>query len=85
MDPTIPSETSFSPWETVSAFLFSVQQSWFRVDVDYFSTFRFVRKLPNLPADTTVNATKTLYSENVRIPIAVCCWLCRVSAFVDQA
>ena len=63
-EPMIPSEIPSRPWQTLSADLFSTQQSWFLIVVDYYSKFPFVRKLHNLTAPAVVNKTKMLFAEN---------------------
>ena len=47
-EPMIPTEIPLRPWQSLSADLFYVQQSWFLIVVDYYSKFPFVKKLHNL-------------------------------------
>ena len=58
------SEIPSRPWQTVSADLFYVQQSWFLIVVDYYSKFPFVKMLPNLTNGAVVKEMKTLFAEN---------------------
>ena len=53
----MPSEIPSRPWQTGSADLFYVQQSWFLIVVDYYSKFPFVRKLHNL-------TTRAIYAQD---------------------
>jgi len=48
----------------LSADLFSVQQSWFLIVVNYYSKFPFVKKLHNLTTGAIVNEMKMLFAEN---------------------
>ena len=57
----IPSEIPSRPWQTVSADLFYVQQSWFLIAADYYSIFAFVKKLT---ASAVANEMKMLFAEN---------------------
>ena len=59
-----PSEIPSRPWQTLSADLFYVQQSWFLIVVDYYSKFPFVKKLHNLTTRAVVNEMKMLFAEN---------------------
>ena len=63
-EPMIPSEIPSRPWQTVSADLFYVQQSWFLIVVDYYSKFPFVKKLHNLTTGAVINEMKMLFAEN---------------------
>ena len=60
----IPSEIPSRPWQTVSADLFYVQQTWFLVVVDYYFKFPFLKQLHNLTARAIVNEMKILFAEN---------------------
>ena len=63
-EPMIPSEIPSRLWQTLSADLFYVQQSWFLIVVDYYSKFPFVKKLHNLTTGAVVNEMKMLFEEN---------------------
>jgi len=60
----IPSEIPSRQWQTLSADLFHVQQSWFLIVVDYYSKFPFVKKIHNLTTGAIVNEMKMLFAEN---------------------
>ena len=60
----IPSEIPSRPWQTLSADLFYVQQSWFLIVVDDYSKFSFVKKLHNLTTGAVVDEMKMLFAEN---------------------
>lgn len=68
----IPSEIPSRPWQTVSADLFYVKQSWFLIVVDYYSQFPFVKKLHNLTTGAVINEMKMLFAEN-GIPKSIQC------------
>ena len=61
-EPVIPTEIPSRPWQTLSADLFYIQQSWFFID--YYSRFPFVKKLHNLTTKAVVNEMKMLFAEN---------------------
>ena len=63
-EPMIPTEIPSRPWQTLSADLFYVQQSWFLIVVDYYSKFPFVKKLHNLTTGAVVNEMRMLFAEN---------------------
>ena len=63
-EPMIPTEIPLRPWQSLSADLFYVQQSWFLIVVDYYSKFPFVKKLHSLITGAVVNEMKMLFAEN---------------------
>ena len=63
-EPMIPSAIPSRPWQTVSADLFCVQQSWFLIIVNYYSKFPFVKKLHNLTTRAVMNEMKVIFAEN---------------------
>ena len=61
----IPTEIPSRPWQTVSAELLCVQQSWFLIIiVNHYSKFPVVKKLHNLKTRAVVNEMKVIFAEN---------------------
>ena len=64
-EPLIPSDIPLRPWHTIATDLFYYKDEYLLI-ADYFSKFRFVRKIPrgHSNSKTVVDLTKQIFSEH---------------------
>ncbi|XP_035658200.1 uncharacterized protein K02A2.6-like [Branchiostoma floridae] len=68
----MPTEIPSRPWQTVGMDLFTTNDQWFLLLVDYYSKFPFVKSLANLKASTVTSSIRGIFAEQ-GIPAEVIC------------